>query len=428
MSAVMPGERPVSVPAALLARCGAHSVACRIGPTAAAATAGENGVFSNSRVTDLDHSLPALLFSDNLTSPQTSFWTPCWHLATTTYCKCANKDVPGQAWTVDAEGGFRRPPAGPMDERSMTVDAGALASYAQHAHKSAAVVDKLSRAGKHGHSRKSNGEFLTRLSAAERADEESAAASSAVDLVPIAPQRPPIQRRHHKQRLSRDQIEHASDHFWKHDVDADATIDRDEWKKLVDARTSSIDLDAAFARADVDGDGTINLREWLDAKEAVRLADGTFVVDGERPPPPWQSPSSSAAAPPKAAADIILLPPPSQSAAAGTLSAVPPWAAGHEEDEGETAAAATADRLTPVPYGGLIAGQSKHRHHKHKHSKHRHQHHHSATGDGGGGAGGSSRAHSRDAARTVSGGGEGGSGHRHHSRKSRGRHRSSDAG
>jgi len=80
-----------------------------------------------------------------------------------------------------------------------------------------------------------------------------------------------------KRPLSAAELEAASELFWEHDADANAMIDRNEWRTLINEvarRTgrqpfTQHEADVAFASADVDGNGQLDLHEWIAAQSAA---------------------------------------------------------------------------------------------------------------------------------------------------------------
>ena len=159
-----------------------------------------------------------------------------------------------------------------------------LARWSSGTKQQASILEYLSK----GH--KANDAFLSKLAGAEQRDEVKRDEEKRKPVVGPAGQdtqreidearEAALRAREvaagkltRQRRPSIKEIEAASELFWAHDSDANATIDKDEWAALIEdvARRTGrrpftpAEAQAAFERADVDGNGSLDLREWLQA-------------------------------------------------------------------------------------------------------------------------------------------------------------------
>jgi hypothetical protein len=176
----------------------------------------------------------------------------------------------------------------------------ALTNWNRGAHQSQTVVDRFSRIQQDNTLKRHNASFLKRLSGASEGQESSAQQQpgqgssaqqqSADDATgaekPTAPIQNPVQQQQQR-RLSREQMAAAAEAFWTVDADANAVLDREEWKQLMaitgSDKEADVSLDDAFDRADLDGDGVVDWQEWLAASEASRLNVGGMTLSQQPP-------------------------------------------------------------------------------------------------------------------------------------------------
>lgn len=179
-----------------------------------------------------------------------------------------------------------------------------LAKWSSGAQSATNILNFMAAQGAKKKHTAGNEDFLTRLAGAEARDAAEAAKLQKLEQPKSGPagdetmreieqaeaalrQREAKMLKYAQKRpLSGAELEAASELFWKHDNDANAVIDRDEWATLINevarrtgrAPFSPDEASAAFDAADVDGNGEGSSRHEPLPPHALPIAPSTATL------------------------------------------------------------------------------------------------------------------------------------------------------
>jgi len=176
-----------------------------------------------------------------------------------------------------------------------------LSLWADEAEDAGKIVGFLKKDKAHQEAHRVNVDFLSRASGGDAHIDEAhppppLAHQDEAALRDLESREGKAAARDRRGRPTSEQVEIASDMFWKHDVDVSATIDKDEYLGMMEGvakRALSVDtreyMEAAFERADVDNSGELDFKEFVRSKTLVgHLAQTLQPPSSSIEPPPDQ--------------------------------------------------------------------------------------------------------------------------------------------